>query len=129
MSFSWFYGATFEGVANPSLRRRHAFSKCVDGRSIQLGQRVSDREPRRLRLHQDVSLGSTARIVVEYPGLHLDPWAFPLWIGHRRAAAAAKGCAIRRRPGAKGSFVPLDQLFALDKAEILAQHAQPGHEG
>jgi hypothetical protein len=76
-----------------------------------------------------VCLGSKARIVIEYSGVHLKPRGFRLWIGYRRAASAAKGCAIRRRLVAEGGFVPPNQLFALEKAEILAQCAQPRHEG
>jgi hypothetical protein len=68
-----------------------------------------------------VSLGSKARIVIGYSSVHVKPRGFRLWIGYRRAASAAKGCAIRRRLVAKGSFVPPNQLFALEKAEILAQ--------
>src|SRR5258706_5960653 len=116
-------------MANPSLWRRHAISKGVDGRSIELRQRVTDREPRRFRLHMDVSLGSKARIVVEYSGLHLTPRAVRLWIGYRRTASAAKGSAIRRRLVAEGGFVSPNKVFALEKAEILAQCTQPRHEG
>jgi len=76
-----------------------------------------------------VALGSTARVVVEYSGVHLNPRAFPLWIGHRRAASAAKRCAIRRRLVAERGFVPLNQLFTLEEAEILSQHSQPRHKG
>jgi hypothetical protein len=94
-----------------------------------LRQRVTDREPRRFHLHQDVPLGSKARIVIEHSGVYLDPWGCGLWIGYRRAASAAKGCAISRRLVAEGGFVPPDQLFALEKAEILAQCKQPRHEG
>jgi hypothetical protein len=68
-----------------------------------------------------VSLGSKARIVIEYPGVHLNPRGFRLWIGYWRAASAAKGRAIRRRLVAEGGFVPPNQLFALEKAEILSQ--------
>src|SRR5687768_14610020 len=88
---------TDDPVSRPSLWRRHAISKSVYGGSVHLRQRVADRKPRRFRLHQNVSLGSTARIAVEYSGVHLNPRAFPLWIGYRRAASAAKRCAIRRR--------------------------------
>jgi hypothetical protein len=76
-----------------------------------------------------VSLGPTVRIVVEYSGVHLNPRAFPFWIGHRRATSAAKRCAIWRRSVAERGFVPLNQLFAMEEAEILAQHAQPRHKG
>jgi hypothetical protein len=84
---------------------------------------------RRFRLHEDVSLRSKARIVIEYSGVHLHPWRLQLWIGYRRAASAAEGCAIRRRLVAKGSFVSPDQLFTLEEVEILAQCPQPRHEG
>jgi hypothetical protein len=76
-----------------------------------------------------VSLGSKARIVIEYSGVHLQPRGFRLRIGYRRAASAAKGCAVRRRLVAEWGFVPPNQLFALEKAEILAQRTQPRHEG
>jgi hypothetical protein len=75
-----------------------------------------------------VSLGSKARIVVEYSGVHLEPRGLRLWIGYRRAASAAKRSAIRRRRVAKGGFVSPNQFFALEKAEILAQYTQPRHE-
>ena len=116
-------------MANPSWWRRHAISKGGEGRSIELRQRVTDREPRRFRLHEDVPLGSKARIVIEYSGVQLNPRVFQLWIGYRRAASAAKGCAIRRRLVAEGGFVPPNQVLALEKAEILAQCTQPRHEG
>src|SRR5258708_27265076 len=115
-------------MANPSLWRRHAISKGGESRSIQLRQRVTNREPRRFRLHQDMPLGSKARIVVEYSGLHLKPRGVRLWIGYRRAASAAKGYAIRGRLVAEGGFVSPNELFALEKAEILAQCTQPRHE-
>jgi hypothetical protein len=76
-----------------------------------------------------VSLGSKARVIIEYSGVQLNQQGFRLWIGYRRAASAAKGCAIRRRLVAEGGFVPPNQLFALEKAEILAQCTQPRHEG
>jgi hypothetical protein len=76
-----------------------------------------------------VSLGTTLRIVIEYSGVHLEPCTLHIWIGYRRAASAAKGCAIRRRLGAEGCFVPPYQLFALENAQVLAQYAQPRHEG
>jgi hypothetical protein len=76
-----------------------------------------------------VSLGSKARIVIEYSGVHLKPRGLRLWIRYRRAASTAKGCAIRRRLVAEGSLVRPNQLFAVEKAEILAQHTQPRHEG
>src|SRR5258708_14531510 len=116
-------------MANPSLWRRHAISKGGESRSIQLRQRVTNREARRLRLHQDVPLGSKARIVVEYSGLQRKPGGVRLWIGYRRAASATKGCTIRRRLVAEGDFVSPNKLFALEKPEILAQCTQPRHEG
>jgi hypothetical protein len=76
-----------------------------------------------------VSLGSKARIVIEYAGMQLEPRRVRLWIGYRRAASPAKGSAIGRRLVADWGFVPPDQLVALEKAEILAQDTQPGHEG
>src|SRR5579859_3333503 len=116
-------------MAISSLCRRHAVSKGVDGRSIQLRQRVTDSEPGRLRLYQDMSLGSKARIAINNSSLHLNPRGFRLWIGYRRATSAAKGCAIRRRRVSQRRFVPPNQLLALEKAEILAQRNQPRHEG
>jgi hypothetical protein len=76
-----------------------------------------------------VSLGSKPGIVIEDPGVYFKPWAFQTWIRHRRAASVAKGGAIRRGLVAEWRFVPLNQLFALEKAQVLAQYAQPRHEG
>jgi len=76
-----------------------------------------------------VSLGPKPGIVIEDPGVDLKPWALHAYIRHRRAASVAKRGAIRRRLVAEGRFVPLDQLFALEKAQVLAQYTQPGHEG
>jgi hypothetical protein len=114
--------------ASSMILLRRAASKGVDGRSIELRQRVSDREPRRFRLHEDVSFGPKARVIVEHSGVQLDPRPFPRWIGDRGAASAAKGGAIGRGLVAERGFVPPNQLFALEQAEILAPCKQPGHK-
>jgi hypothetical protein len=69
-----------------------------------------------------VPLGPKTGIVIEDSGVHFDQWALHSWIGHRRSASSAKRGAIRRRLGAEGSFVPPDQLFALEKAQVLAHY-------
>jgi len=106
-----------------------ASSKGVDAGPVELRQCVADREPRCLGLDQDVSLGSKAGIVIEDSGLHLQQWALRGGIRYRRSASGAKRGAIWRRLGAEGRFVPLNQLFALEKVQVLAQYTQPGHEG
>src|SRR5262245_39778374 len=68
--------------ARSLARVSRTVSQRGEGRSIQLRERVTDREPRRFRLDQDVSLGPQARIVVEYSGVHFEPRAFRLWIGY-----------------------------------------------
>src|SRR6188474_1348159 len=83
-------------LASVGLVLVSAISENGERRPIELRQRIANGEPRRFRLHQDVPLGPMARIVIEHSGVHLDPRPFPLGIGHRRAASAAKRCAIRR---------------------------------
>ena len=96
---------------------------------IQLRQGIRDCVPRTLALDKNVAIRADSRILIERARWNLKPTGTRRRIRYWRPTTRAERGAVWRWGFADWRFIPVDQLSAGEKPEVLRADAEPGDEG